>query len=84
MIDERAAEPDLAADADQAELGDVADLDAVQRALLVDVELRAAEQIEQLDPAARDRADLEQAALRGDERAHDVGARGSPAAASSR
>ena len=40
-------------DADQPQLGDVADLDAVQRALLVDVKLGAAEQIEQLDPARR-------------------------------
>src|SRR6185312_5100441 len=50
--------------ADEPELGDIADLDAVQLALLVDVDLRAAQQIEELDPPARHRADLEQRAMR--------------------
>src|SRR5207253_670665 len=63
VIDERPPEPHLARDADQPELGDIADLDPVQRALLADMELATAEQIEQLDPTGRHRADLEQTAM---------------------
>jgi len=75
VVDERTAEPHLPRHADQAELGDVTDLDAVERALLGDVELGTAEEVQQLDAAARHRDDLVEASLRRQQRAHDGGLR---------